>query len=381
MNTIYLDNAATTPIHPSVREAMEPYLWHTFGNPSSIHRYGRQAKQALEKARQQVAEAIGADAAEIVFTSGGTEADNAALIGTVLAHRERGRHIVTTSIEHHAILHMCEFLEEMGVSITYVPPERDGIVRLERVIESLREDTVLVSVMYANNETGALQPVDEIAAACRERGIAFHTDAVQAVPILPIDVKKEGFSLLSLSGHKLHGPKGVGALYVARDTRWTPLLRGGSQERKRRAGTENLAAIVGLGAAMERVKARQSEIYEHVQALRERMTAVLREEIPDLVIHTPDRSIPSVLSVAFPGVPADIVLMNLDLQGVAASSGSACTAGSLEPSHVLLAMGIEPELVRSSVRFSFSEQNTLEEVTEAARKTVEIVNRLSKSPA
>jgi cysteine desulfurase len=381
MNTIYLDNAATTPIHPSVREAMEPYLWHTFGNPSSIHRYGRQAKQALEKARQQVAEAIGADAAEIVFTSGGTEADNAALIGTVLAHRERGRHIVTTSIEHHAILHTCEFLEEMGVSITYVPPERDGIVRLERVIESLREDTVLVSVMYANNETGALQPVDEIAAACRERGIAFHTDAVQAVPILPIDVKKEGFSLLSLSGHKLHGPKGVGALYVARDTRWTPLLRGGSQERKRRAGTENLAAIVGLGAAMERVKARQSEIYEHVQALRERMTAVLCEEIPDLVIHTPGRSIPSVLSVAFPGVPADIVLMNLDLQGVAASSGSACTAGSLEPSHVLLAMGIEPELVRSSVRFSFSEQNTLEEVTEAARKTVEIVNRLSKSPA
>ncbi|GIM44663.1 cysteine desulfurase [Collibacillus ludicampi] len=378
MSNIYLDNAATTPVHPSVQEAMEPFLSQTFGNPSSIHRYGRLAKQAIEKAREQVAHAIGAEPAEIVFTSGGTEADNSALIGTVLANRDRGKHIVTTAIEHHAILHTCEFLEEMGCTVTYVAPEKDGIVSVERVIEAIREDTVLVSVMYANNETGAIQPVDTIAEICQEREIAFHTDAVQAVPVLPIDVKKEGFTLLSLSGHKLHGPKGVGALYVSRTAKWTPLLRGGSQERNRRAGTENLAAIVGLGVAMERIKENQNRTAQHLQMLRERMIAILREGIQEIIIHTPDCSIPSILSVAFPGVPADITLMNLDLQGVAASSGSACTAGSLEPSHVLLAMGIDPKIVRSSIRFSFSEQNTLEEVTEAARKTVEIINRLRK---
>jgi cysteine desulfurase len=378
MRNIYLDNAATTPVHPSVQEAMKPFMSQTFGNPSSIHRYGRMAKQAMEKAREQVAYAIGAEPAEIVFTSGGTEADNSALIGTVLANRERGKHIVTTAIEHHAILQTCEFLEEMGCTITYVAPEKDGIIRIERVIEAIREDTVLVSVMYANNETGAIQPVEAIAKICQEREIAFHTDAVQAVPVLPIDVKKEGFTFLSLSGHKLHGPKGVGALYVSRDAKWTPLLRGGSQERNRRAGTENLAAIVGLGVAIERIKENQNQTVKHLQMLRDRMIAVLREGIQEIIIHTPESSVPSILSVAFPGVPADITLMNLDLQGIAASSGSACTAGSLEPSHVLLAMGIDPKIVRSSIRFSFSEQNTLEEVTEAARQTVEIINRMRK---
>lgn len=375
---IYLDNAATTPVHPSVREAMEPFMSEIFGNPSSIHQFGRSAKQALEKAREQVANALGAEASEIVFTSGGTEADNAALVGTALANRERGKHIVTTAIEHHAVLHTCEFLEQMGFSVTYVKPEHDGIVPVSRIKEAIRKDTVLVSVMYANNETGAIQPVDEISFLCKEQGIPFHTDAVQAVPILPIDVKKEAFTFLSLSAHKLHGPKGVGALFASRSAKWLPLLHGGSQERERRAGTENLAAIVGLGAAVKRMKKNQQENARRMDTLRKHMMGILREGIEQVVVHTPEQSIPSILSVAFPGVPAEITLMNLDLQGIAASSGSACTAGSLEPSHVLTAMGVDPDLVRCSIRFSFSEQNTLSEVEEAAKKTVEMINRLQK---
>ncbi|WP_018133498.1 cysteine desulfurase family protein [Effusibacillus pohliae] len=378
---IYLDNAATTPLHPSVREAMTPYLEAEYGNPSSTHQPGRAARRAVERAREQVAKAIGADPADIVFTSGGTESDNAAIVGAALANRDKGRHLVTTAIEHHAVLHTCEFLEKMGFTVTYVPPDPDGIVPAEAVVAAIRPDTTLVSVMYVNNETGAIQPVGEIAQACAERGVLFHTDAVQAIGLLPVNVKETGIDMLSLSAHKLHGPKGVGALYVRRTAAWQPVLHGGSQERKKRAGTENVPGIVGLGAAIQRVLEHRQENYQHIEQLRNRMLAILQEEVDFLRVNSPARSVPSILSVSFPGVAADTMLMNLDLEGIAAASGSACTSGSLQPSHVLTAMELGPHCVKSAIRFSFSEQNTIAEVETAARKTAAIARRLKRNLA
>lgn len=379
MSLIYLDNAATTSVYPSVREAMLPFLELSFGNPSSLHAAGRQVRKAVEQAREQVAKAIGADPAEIVFTSGGTEADNAAIIGIALANRDKGNHIVTTAIEHHAVLHTCEFLEKIGFEVTYTAPDSSGIVPADAVLAAIRSDTVVVSVMYVNNETGAIQPIEEIAAGCAERGIPFHTDAVQAVGLLPIDVKRTGIQLLSISAHKLHGPKGIGALYVNRTTKWTPLLHGGSQERKKRAGTENVPGIVGFGVAIERMIRLQTENARHIEQLRNRMLAILKETVQDLILNSPERSIPSILSVSFPGVSAETLLMNLDMNRIAASSGSACTSGSLQPSHVLTAMNPDMEVVKSAVRFSFSEENTLDEIETAARVTSELARKLKRT--
>ncbi|MDI3327537.1 MAG: cysteine desulfurase family protein [Alicyclobacillaceae bacterium] len=378
MDAIYLDHAATTFVLPEVRAAMEPFLGEVPGNPSSMHRFGRRAKAALEDAREAVASLIGASPPEVVFTSGGTEANNAALVGAALALRDRGRHVVTSAVEHHAVLHTCEWLEEWGFEVTYVPPGRDGVTDPEAVVEALRPDTVLVSLMWVNNETGAVQPVRETAARVRERGIVFHTDAVQAVPWLETDVDEVGCDLLTLSGHKLHGPQGVGALYVRRGTPWLPLLRGGGQERGRRAGTENLPGIVGLGAAAAWAKANRSAARERARRLKERFLAVLREGFPDAVVHSPAHAVPAIVNVGFPGASAETLLMNLDLAGIAASSGSACTSGSLQPSHVLSAMGVPEDLVRSSVRFSFSSHTTMEEVETAGRKTAEIARRLCR---
>ncbi|MFC4768190.1 cysteine desulfurase family protein [Effusibacillus consociatus] len=375
---IYLDNAATTPLHPAVREAMAPFLETEYGNPSSMHAVGRKARKAVERAREQVAKAIGADPAEVIFTSGGTESDNAAIIGAALANRDRGRHIVTTTIEHHAVLHTCEFLEKIGFEVTYVSPGREGIVTVDGVVSAIRPDTTVVSVMYVNNETGAIQPVQEIAQACSERGVLFHTDAVQAVSLLPIDVKASGFHMLSLSGHKLHGPKGIGALYVQKKAVWSPILHGGSQERKKRAGTENVPGIVGLGAAIQRTIHHRQENYLHIQELRDRMLGVLMEKVEFLTVNSPRHAVPSILSVSFPGVSADSMLMNLDFAGIAAASGSACTSGSLQPSHVLTAMDLDVHCVKSAIRFSFSEQNTLGEIEEAVHKTAQIANRLKR---
>ncbi|GAX90321.1 cysteine desulfurase family protein [Effusibacillus lacus] len=378
MTLLYLDNAATTPLHPEVRAAMAPYLEAEYGNPSSMHAAGRRARQAVEKAREQLAKALGAPANDIVFTSGGTESDNSAIVGAVLANRAERRHIVTTTIEHHAVLQTCEFLEKMGCEVTYISPDSDGIVKKEEVLAAIRPDTAVVSVMYVNNETGAIQPVEEIAHACAEQGVLFHTDAVQAVGLLPIDVKAGKIDMLSLSGHKLHGPKGIGALYVRRDANWHPILHGGSQERKRRAGTENVAGIVGLGAAIERMVKHRRANYEHILALKHRMLDILKEEVDFLVVNSPEQSVPSIVSVSFPGVSADTMLMNLDMAGIAAASGSACTSGSLQPSHVLTAMNLEPTCVKSAIRFSFSEQTTLEEVETAAYKTAAIANKLKR---
>lgn len=376
---IYLDNAATTRMHPAVREAMTPFLDMEFGNPSSVHSAGRSVRKAVERAREQVAQAIGADPAEIVFTSGGTEADNAAVIGIALANRQSGNHIVTTAIEHHAVLGACEFLEKIGFSVTYVPPGADGIVSPESVLAAIRSDTVLVSVMHVNNETGAIQPIEQIAAGCAERGVPFHTDGVQAVGLRPIDVKQSGIQLLSLSAHKLHGPKGVGALYVQRNTKWIPLLYGGSQERKKRAGTENVPGIIGFGAAIERMKEGQAENVRRIAQLRDTMLAMLKERVQDLAVNSPENSLPSILSVSFPGASAESMLMNLDMRGIAASSGSACTAGALQPSHVLTAMGLPAEVVKSVVRFSFSEDNSLADIETAASVTAELASQLRRT--
>jgi len=376
MGVIYLDNAATTPVAPEVRAAMQPYFEEVYGNPSSVHQAGRQARSAIEKAREQVAKAIGATPGEIVFTSGGTEADNAAIIGTAMAHQSKGKHIITTTIEHHAVLHTCEFLETMGYEVTYVEPGADGIVRIEKIEAAIRPDTILVTVMMVNNETGAIQPVQDIGALTRERGILFHTDAVQAVGTLAVDVKTLGADLLSLSGHKLHGPKGIGALYVSRNIKWTPILLGGAQERERRAGTENLPGIVGLGVAIELATEARDEKFQHLQELRTRMIDTFREQLGDVEVNGPDDALPTILNVTFKGVAAERVLMNLDMMGIAAAAGSACTSGSLQPSHVLMAMGKNEECVRSSIRFSFSGQNTLDEVTTAAEKVCQVVQRL-----
>ncbi|MDI3257407.1 MAG: cysteine desulfurase family protein [Kyrpidia sp.] len=379
MAAIYLDHAATTFVLPEVRAAMEPYLGGPPGNPSSIHQFGRRAKAAVEDARDAVAALIGAPPSDVVFTSGGTEADNAALIGAALALRDRGRHIVTTAIEHHAVLHAAQWLETMGFEVSYVEPRPDGVVDAGMVARVMRSDTILVSVMWVNNETGAIQPVREAAGLARERGAIFHTDAVQAVPWLPVDVEEAGCDLLSMSAHKLHGPSGIGALYIRRGTPWMPLLRGGAQERGRRAGTENLPGVVGFGVAAARLLSKRRTGFEHAARLKAALLQAAREEFDgEIVVHSPERAVPAIVNVAFPGAAAETVLMNLDLQGIAASSGSACTSGSLQPSHVLKAMGVPDSVIRSSVRFSFSVETTMEEVETAGRAAGRIARRLRR---
>lgn len=374
---IYLDNAATTPVSPAVKAAMEPYFAEVYGNPSSVHQAGRRARSAIEAAREQLARAIHATANEIVFTSGGTEADNAALIGTAIGYQERGRHIVTTSMEHHAVLNTCDFLERMGYEVTYIDPDYRGIVQVEDVAKALRPDTILLSVMTVNNETGAMQPIRELGALTRERDIVFHTDAVQAMGLVPLDVQEMGIDLLSVSGHKLHGPKGIGALYVRDKLKWQPYQHGGKQERQRRGGTENLPGIVGIGTAVELAMQERETNWAHISHLRDTLLEILQTGLENVVVNTPlEQAVPSILNVTFVGVAAERVLMNLDMMGIAAASGSACTSGSLQPSHVLMAMGCAEEQVRSAIRYSFSGHNTVDEVTEAAQKTVQVVQRL-----
>ncbi|GAA4705562.1 cysteine desulfurase family protein [Brevibacillus fulvus] len=379
-NRIYLDHAATTPVHPRVWEAMQPYLTQFFGNPSSIHGFGRDSRKAMEQARERIAGFMGADPAQLVFTSGGTEADNMALIGVAMANRERGKHIITSQIEHHAVLHACEHLEQIGFDVTYLPVDQTGMVHLEQVQEAVRPDTILVSIMYGNNEVGTIQPIVEIGQFLQERGIYFHTDAVQAFGVLPIDVAALPVDLLSVSAHKINGPKGVGALYMKRNVNFIPYLLGGNQERKRRGGTENVAGIVGFGEA---VKVTQEEMGERVKKylqLRQTMLQVWQEDsIRHQLNGHPERFLPHILNVSFPEVDTETMLLNLDLVGIAAASGSACTSGSLELSHVLTAMCLEQPIAESAVRFSFGITNTLEEVREAAKKTGEIVKRLGRS--
>lgn len=381
LERIYLDHAATSPVHPQVVEAMIPYMTTYFGNPSSIHSFGRETRRALDEARETIAKTIGAKANEIIFTSGGTEADNLAIIGVAMANREKGRHIVTTSVEHHAVLNTCKYLQKQGFDVTYLPVDEHGIISIEQLKSALRDDTVLVSIMFGNNETGVLQPIHDIVQLLHDHDVYFHTDAVQAYGLVPIDVHELGIDLLSVSSHKINGPKGVGFLYVREGVRLTPHIYGGEQERKRRAGTENVPGIVGLQKAAELAQQMMSEkraLYEQFQRIM--LTTFEREGIHYAVNGHETNRLPHVLNVAFFGTNVEALLVNLDLAGIAASSGSACTAGSIDPSHVLVAMyGNESERIRSSVRFSFGYGNTLEQVERAAYDIAKIVKRLTKA--
>ena len=362
MRRIYLDNAATTAVLPEVVEVMLPFFTQQYGNASSIHGPGREAKRALENARRQVAKALGAAVPqEIYFTAGGSESDNWAIKGVAFAHR-RG-HIITTSIEHHAVLHPCRWLEQQGFAVTYLPVDAFGRVTAAQVEEALRPDTILVSVMAANNEVGTLQPIAEIGALCRSKGVLFHTDAVQAVGAIPLDVQAMNIDLLSLSGHKLHGPKGVGALYIRKGVKIDHLIHGGAQERGFRAGTENLPGIVGLGKAIEIAHANLAENADRMRTLRDRLINGLMTSVPDTRLNGhPTERLPGNVNISFAQVEGEALLLRLDLAGVAGSSGSACTSGTLDPSHVLMALGLSEAAANGALRLTLGTDTTAEDV-------------------
>ena len=362
MRRIYLDNAATTAVSPAVVEAMLPYFTQVYGNASSVHTAGREAKRALEAARRQVAKAIHAAAPqEIYFTAGGSESDNWAIKGAAFACG--AGHIITTAIEHHAVLHTCQWLEKHGFAVTYLPVDEYGRVTAAQVDKALRPDTFLVSVMAANNEVGTLQPIGEIGALCRSRGVLFHTDAVQAVGAIPIDVQAMSVDLLSLSGHKLHGPKGVGALYIRKGVKIDGLIHGGAQERGFRAGTENLPGIVGLGKAIEMAHDGLDANAARVAALRDRLIEGLQARVPEIRLNGhPTERLPGNVNLSFADVEGEALLLRLDLAGVAGSSGSACTSGTLDPSHVLMALGLNEAAAHGSLRLTLSTDTTEEEI-------------------
>lgn len=377
MDRIYLDNAATTAVSQPVMEAMLPYYMQVYGNPSSIHSTGRDAKKAVERARRQVASALGCSAQEIYFTAGGSESDNWALKGAAFAHQEKGKHIITTQIEHHAILHTCQWLEAQSWQVTYLPVDADGFVTAQQVENALRPDTVLVSVMAANNEIGTLEPIAEIGTLCHERGVLFHTDAVQAVGAIPLDVEALHADMLSLSAHKFHGPKGIGALYIRKGVKIDPLIHGGAQERGHRAGTENLPGIVGLGKAIELAEEGLAENAARMTVLRNRLISGLTAAIPNMRINgTMDKRLPNNVNVSFAGIEGEAVLLRLDLEGIAASSGSACTAGSLDPSHVLTAIGLTRDEAKGSLRLTLGTDTTQADVDEVVAKLPGIVASL-----
>ncbi|WP_243524589.1 cysteine desulfurase family protein [Bacillus pseudomycoides] len=381
MERIYLDHAATSPAHPEVVEKMIPYMTEIFGNPSSIHFYGRQTRHAVDEARRTCARSINANPNEIIFTSGGTEADNLALLGVARANRNKGKHIITTQIEHHAILHTCEVLEREGFEVTYLPVDETGRVRVFDVKEALTDETILVSIMFGNNEVGTVQPIAEIGELLKEHHAYFHTDAVQAYGLTAIDVKDMGIDLLSISAHKINGPKGVGFLYASTQVKFEPLLTGGEQERKRRAGTENVPSIVGLQhAVLLAEKTREQKIAQYEEFKDIMVSVFQKEDITFEVNGNLEYSLLHVFNVSFTGMDIEPFLVNLDLAGIAVSSGSACTAGSIDPSHVLVAMfGKDSDQIRSSVRFSFGLGNTKEQVEKAAYETVKIVKRLTQN--
>ncbi|GAB6100343.1 cysteine desulfurase NifS [Halanaerocella petrolearia] len=365
MTRIYMDNAATTKIDPQVLEVMKPYFEEVYGNPSSFHSFGREARNAITEARDSVAKLIGADKSkEVIFTSGGTEADNFAIKGVAETLEGKGRHIITSSIEHHAVLHTCEYLEEeRGFEVTYLPVDEEGLVDPQDVKDAIREDTILITIMLANNEMGTIQPISEIGEVAQEAGVTFHTDAVQAVGNIPVDVNELNVDLLSLSGHKFYGPKGIGALYIRQGTRINKLLHGGAQERGRRATTENVHGIVGIGKAARLAKEELEEKQEKLIKLRDKLINGIEEKIDYVKLngHRTQR-LPNNINFSIQYIEGESILMKLDLEGVAASSGSACTSGSLDPSHVLLAMGLSHEVAHGSLRLSLGKYNTEEEV-------------------
>ena len=377
MKRIYMDNAATTRVTEPVAQAMMPYLTEVFGNPSSVHAFGRDARRALDNARAQVAAALNAKPNEIYFTGCGTESDNWAIRGTAYARRDRGNHIITSAIEHHAVLHTCEQLEKEGFKITYLPVDEEGLISLDDLKAAITPETILITIMTANNEIGTIQPIKEIGAIAKEHGIRFHTDAVQAIGSVRMDVKDMNIDMLSISGHKFHAPKGVGVLYIRNGVRLERLIQGGAQERTQRAGTENLASIVALGKAIELANANIEEHNAKLTAMRDRLIDGILSTIPETRLngHRTQR-LPGNVNVSVRYIEGEALLLSLDLKGIAASSGSACTSGSLDPSHVLLAIGLPHEIAHGSLRLSLSEENTMEEVEYVITTLKEIVDRL-----
>ncbi len=362
MNRIYMDNAATTAVSPAVVEKMLPYFTECYGNASSIHSTGRDARKALEEARRRVAAVLNCTPNEIYFTSGGSESDNWALKGAAFANRKKGKHIITSAVEHHAILHTCEYLEKQGCEITYIPVDADGLVNPADVEAAIRPDTILISIMAANNEIGTIEPIEEIAAIAHAHGVLFHTDAVQAIGAIPVDVQKIGCDMLSLSAHKFHGPKGVGVLYIRKGVRLENFMHGGAQERGRRAATENVAGIVGLAEAITLATENLEEKNTRIAALRDQLIDGLTA-LPYVRLngHRTKR-LPGNCNISVQFIEGEALLLRLDLAGIAASSGSACTSGSLDPSHVLLAIGLPHAIAHGSLRLSLSDTNTQEDV-------------------
>lgn len=377
MKRVYLDYAATTPVHPEVILAMTPYFAEIWGNPSSIHACGLEARSAVEEARDKIAGLIGAHKDEIFFTSGGTEADNWALQGIASANRARGNHIITSSIEHHAVLETCKHLEEQGFSITYLPVDRYGMVNPDEVKKAITSKTILISIMHANNEVGSIQPIPEIGKVAKTAGVYFHTDAVQTVGHIPVDVNKLGVDMLSISAHKLYGPKGIGALYIRAGTDIQPLIYGGGQEKQMRAGTENVPGIVGFGKAVELAQEEMDDEARRISQLRDTLLKNIMKNVEHTYLNGhPTKRLPNNANVSFAFVEGEAICLNLDLAGICAATGSACSSMSMEASHVLLAMGLSPELARSSLRFSFGKWSTEEDVKYVLEKLPAAVSRL-----
>lgn len=380
MQRIYLDYNATTPLRPEVRDAMMPFLTEAFGNGSSIHAYGREARNAIDTAREQVAELIGAKSpSEIVFTGSGTEADNHAIKGLTELQKSRGEsnHIITSSVEHHAVLHTCQYLEQRGFEVTYLPVDRYGRIQIEQLRSAIRDTTILISIMHVNNENGTIQPLEEICQVGQEHEIPVHTDAVQSIGKLDIDVQGHGVNLLSLSGHKIYAPKGIGVLYIRRGARLANLVHGGSHERNRRAGSENVPAIVGLGVSAELAKQERNAYVEHLNKLTHRLRDGLDAHIDRLHYNGhPKYCAPGTLNVSFEAVEGESLILRLDMEGICVSTGSACTSGSMEPSHVLAALGLPPRLAQGTVRFSLGRNTTEEEIDTVIAKLPKVIRQM-----
>ena len=380
MNVKYFDNAATTRVKNEVFEEMLPYLKEEFGNPSSMYTIGRKSRRAVEEAREKVAKLINAKSNEIYFTGCGSESDNTAIKGIAYANVKKGRHIITSKIEHPAVLNTCKSLEKQGFKVTYLNVNSDGIVDLNQLKNSIRNDTILISIMFANNEIGTIQPIEEMSKIAKMYNIIFHTDSVQACGNVPIDVQKMGIDMLSLSGHKLYAPKGIGALYVKSGIQFEKFMDGGHQEKDKRAGTENVAGIVGLGKACELAKMNLERHMRYLKEIRDYYIEQVQQKIPDIYLNgTIQERLPGNANFSFVDVDGEALLLNLDAKGICASSGSACTTGSLNPSHVLLAIGLSPELAQGALRTTFGEENTKEDIDYLVTNLTEIVQKLRKN--
>lgn len=380
-NKVYMDYAATTYTKPEVLEEMLPYFTQTFGNPSSLYSFSDNSKKAIDLARERVAKAINANKNEIYFTSGGSEADNWAIKGIAFANSHRGKHIITTKIEHHAVLHTCEFLEKNGFRITYLPVDEKGFIKIEDFKNAITDETILVSIMFANNEIGTIEPISEIGKICREKKIFFHTDAVQAVGHVAIDVKEMNIDMLSMAGHKFYGPKGIGALYIRNGVRLENLIHGGGQERGKRASTENIAGIVGIGKAIEIAVSEMTTEALRLQTLRDKLMKGIFEKIPYTKLNGPDSGLnrlPNNLNVSFIGIEGETLLLDLDFDGIYASTGSACASASLDPSHVLLSIGLAHEVAHGSLRLTLGAGSTEEDINYILSVLPEIVDRRRK---